>query len=74
MLFLRNEELAWGRTFNCTVIKKVRKCCVQMLKRKQAHGKNGVRDYSKMYISTIDAENSAFNFRYNNKNITCKKD
>ena len=62
---LPNEELAWERTSNFKVVKSNSKYMIQLLHRNRVADKKGVRKYSSEYNRDIDAENDAFNSRYN---------
>lgn len=70
--FLPNEKIKWERTSNCTIYEKSSLFYIRVLRRPKAESINGARVSSVGYTSEVEAENSAFQFRYELESLKTK--
>ena len=70
--FIMNDDIDWVKTSNCKVFKKACQFMIQVLYRARPTDKVGKRLYSSKYDTVFDAEDNAFEFRYNLESIKCK--
>ena len=63
--FLINTEYIWQLTSNCRIVASHDNFLIRLNWRGQCHNKQGKRVNSKVFDTIIQAENMAFDFRYN---------
>ena len=71
--FLTNEQLIWERTSNCKITTKESGSYIRLLRRERATDIGGKRLSSIIYVTVIEAENAAFDYRYSLESKKSKK-
>ena len=70
--FLPNENIKWERTSNCTIYEKSSLFYIRVLRRPKVESLKGARVSNVGYTSEVNAENAAFQFRYELESLKTK--